>query len=125
MQYPPLIFAETAAGASLVESILPEGLDVQVLTGGNMSGSIHYASSCLLAKPRTAVVIIETVSGDDRFYKYWLRSALEVIPILADSQLHVIPAVPNLVEAVQDADWVEALLSAATSEPTHQTRMER
>jgi hypothetical protein len=125
MEYSPLIFAETDEGVRLVRSILPDDLDVQVLKGGDMSASIHYASSCALAKPRTAVVIIETASEEDRFYKDWLRDALSVMPIRADSQLHVIGAAPSLSDAVEDPDWVARVLSAVTSEPDHQSRMGR
>ncbi len=125
MQHSPMIFAETYVGVSLVESILPEGLDVQVMKGGEMSNSIRLASSCLIAKPRTAVVIIETASEEDRFYKSWLRGALEVMPIRADSELHVIAAVPSLAEAVQDPEWVTRLLESVAVEPDHQSGMRR
>jgi hypothetical protein len=125
MEYSPLIFAETDEGVRLVQSILPENLDVQVLKGGDMSASIRYASSCALAKPRTAVVIIETASEGDRFYMSWLRDALSIRPIRVGSQLQVIGAAPSLATAVEDPDWVARVLSAVMSEPDHRSRRGR
>jgi hypothetical protein len=125
MEYSPLIFAETNSGVRLVQSILPEDLDVQVLEGGDMSASITYASSCALSKPRTAVVIIETPQEENRFYRNWLSNVLSLVRIHESSQLHIIGAAPSLADAADDPDWVARVISAVTSEPDHRSRMGR
>lgn len=79
----------------LVRSILPGDLDVQVLRGGDMSASVHQASSCAPTKPRTSETIIETASEEDRSLSH------------ADLRR---------LDAVEHPDWVAMVLSAVMSE---------
>lgn len=125
MEYSPLIFAETDEGVRIVQDMLPDELDALVIKGGNMSSSISYASSCALANPRTVIVIIETISEEDRFFKNWLQDQRSLSTIRPDSQLHIIGAAPNLAEAVQDPDWIERVVAAATCDSDHRDRMRR